>query len=254
MARQLAKCLTLPLIKFDISEYQEKHMVSKFIGSPPGYVGFGEGNSGEGLLINAIDSNPSCVLLLDEIEKAHPDVFNVLLQVMDDAILTSSSGKPINFRNVILIMTSNAGVSRTEQHGLGFLKQELVAIDEAEIKRMFSPEFRNRLDAIVEFSSLDRTIMIRIVLKFIAELQNMVKERDIDIEMTDAAKKWLAEKGYDAVYGARPLSRLITEKIKQPLSREMLFGNLKNGGILKVFIDNGNLAVQSSERNSSRVS
>lgn len=249
LARQLATFLGWKLIKFDMTEYQEKHSVAKFIGSPPGYVGFGEGsNSGDGLLVTAIENSPCCVLLLDEIEKAHEDVFNILLQVMDDAKLTNSSGKPVGFRNVILIMTSNAGVSKTEQNGMGFIKQEIVSIDESEIKRKFPPEFRNRLDATVEFNSLDKSSVSKIVHKFMAELQAMVSEREIRIEITDSAKKWLAEHGYDAVYGARPLARLITEKIKQPLSRLMLFGGLKNGGILKVCVENGFLTIQHSKK------
>jgi ATP-dependent Clp protease ATP-binding subunit ClpA len=183
-------------------------------------------------------------LLLDEIEKAHPDVFNILLQVMEDAVLTNSEGKSVSFRNVILIMTSNIGVSKTEQHGIGFIQSEIVSIDEAAVKQAFSPEFRNRLDAIVAFDALDRVAIARVVQKFIGGLQETVAERGIDIEITDAAKKWLAEKGYDAVYGARPLGRLIAEKIKQPLSRLMLFGPLKQGGIAKIAVESGDLVVQ----------
>ncbi len=246
-ARQLANTLGLPLVKFDMSEYMEKHSISKFIGSPPGYVGFGDGAAGHGLLINAIDKTPSCVLLLDEIEKAHPDVFNILLQVMEDGILTNSEGRSVSFRNVILIMTSNIGVAKTEQNAIGFVPSEVVSVDEDAVKRTFSPEFRNRLDAIIVFEALDRVNIGKIVGKFINKLQELVQDRGVTIEITDAAKKWLAEKGYDPVYGARPLSRLITDKIKQPLSRLMLFGSLRQGGIARIFVENGVLTVAEKE-------
>ena len=242
-ARQLAQTLSLPLIKFDMSEFMERHAVSKMIGSPPGYVGFGEGGAGDGLLINAVDSTPACVLLLDEIEKAHPDIFNILLQVMDDAKLTNSAGKTVSFRSVILIMTSNLGVAQTERHALGFVASEQVEIDEAAIKTAFSPEFRNRLDAVVPFSGLDRISIGKIVSKFIDQLRTMVEDRAISIEIDEPATKWLVEHGYDPVYGARPLARLISEWIKQPLSRMILFGGLSTGGAAHITVDAGQLVV-----------
>ena len=242
-ARQLAKTLGLPLVKFDMSEFMERHAVSKMIGSPPGYVGFGEGGAGDGLLINAVDNTPACVLLLDEIEKAHSDIFNILLQVMDDAKLTNSAGKTVSFRSVILIMTSNLGVAQTERHALGFVANEPVEIDEAAIKQAFTPEFRNRLDAVVPFVGLDRLSIGKVVTKFIDQLRTMVAERAITIEIDEAATKWLVEHGYDAVYGARPLARLISEWIKQPLSRMILFGGIASGGTTHITVDAGQLVV-----------
>ena len=245
-ARQLAKTLGLPLIKFDMSEYMERHAVSKIIGAPPGYVGFGDGAAGDGLLINAVDTAHACVLLLDEIEKAHEDIFNVLLQVMDDAKLTNSAGKSVDFRNVFLIMTSNVGVAETEQHGIGFQPHAVAQIDEREIQRLFTPEFRNRLDAVVMFSALTRADIERVVEKFITELRGMLLDRRVVVEITDAASKWLAEHGHDAIYGARPLSRLIDHKIKQPLSHRLLFGPLKHGGVVKISVQNNDIAISES--------
>jgi ATP-dependent Clp protease ATP-binding subunit ClpA len=243
-AKQLAKTLGLPLVKFDMSEFMERHSVSRFIGSAPGYVGYEDGGAGSGLLVNAIDRTPACVLLLDEIEKAHPDVFNLFLQVMEDSILTNSAGKPVNFRNVILIMTSNAGVAKTEHSTMGFARADLVEIDDAVVKQLFSPEFRNRLDAVVTFKALDRPSIVKVVQKFIDQMQDMLVDRNVTIEMTEAAKKWLVEHGYDPIYGARPLNRLITEKVKRPLSRMMLFGSLKGGGTAKLSVENSELIVR----------
>ena len=242
-ARQLAKTLGLPLIKFDMSEYMERHSVARMIGAPPGYVGFGDGAAGEGLLINAVDTSSACVLLLDEIEKAHQDIFNVLLQVMDDAKLTNSAGKSVDFCNVYLIMTSNVGVAETEQHGIGFNPHEVARIDEREIQRLFTPEFRNRLDAVVMFNALERSDIERVVQKFISELRGLLADRRVAIEITDAAKKWLAEHGYDPIYGARPLTRLIDKKVKQPISHLLLFGPLKHGGAVKISIKDNEICV-----------
>jgi ATP-dependent Clp protease ATP-binding subunit ClpA len=246
-ARQLAKTLDLPLIKFDMSEYMERHAVAKMIGAPPGYVGFGEGGAGDGLLVNAVDKTPACVLLLDEIEKAHPDIFNVLLQVMEDATLTNSAGKSINFRNVFLIMTSNVGVARTEQHGIGFCASEIATIDEREVQRLFAPEFRNRLDAIVTFAALQRDDIECVVDKFINELRDLLSDRNVLIRLTSNAKRWLADHGHDPVYGARPLGRLIDQKINQPLSRLLLFGPLRHGGVAYISIEDDDITVTAKE-------
>ena len=242
-AQQLAATLGVPLVKFDMSEYSERHSISRLTGAPPGYVGFRDGDVGDGLLVNAIETAPSCVLLLDEIEKAHPDLFNLLLQVMDDAHLTSAGGKTVSFRSVIVIMTSNAGVAKTEHSAVGFIQNDEPAIDEAAIKQYFSPEFRNRLDAIASFRALDKANIARVVDKFLVELREMVTGRGIILNISDAAKKWLVSHGYDAVYGARPLGRLITEQIKCPLSRLILFGDLKDGGTVDIHIRSGMLSV-----------
>lgn len=243
-ARQLAKTMAVPLIKFDMSEYMERHSVSRIIGAPPGYIGFGDGGAGDGLLVNAVDKSPACVLLLDEIEKAHQDIFNVLLQVMDDARLTNSSGKSISFRNVFLIMTSNVGVAKTEQHGIGFCPTDVAKIDEQEIQRMFAPEFRNRLDAIVTFEALDRAAIERVVDKFIDELRALLVDRHVGLTLTDAARQWLADHGHDPVYGARPLGRLIDKKINHPLSRLLLFGGLRDGGMAQISTEDNDIVVK----------
>lgn len=226
--RQLAKTLNIPLVKFDMSEFMEKHSISKLIGSPPGYVGFGDGGAGDGLLVNAIDTSPSCVLLLDEIEKAHPDVFNILLQVMDDAKLTNSHGKSVDFRNVILIMTSNAGSGGSEKMSIGFSNNTNSEIDTKVLKALFTPEFRNRLDAVITFDRLKPDSMAKIVEKFISELKILTGRRNVKIDINKKALTWLAEKGYDPAMGARPLNRVINEHIKKPLSRLMLVGSMKD--------------------------
>lgn len=239
VARQLAKSLGVTLVKYDMSEYMEKHSVAKLIGSPPGYVGYGEGGSGNGKLVNDVDQHPYCVLLLDEIEKAHPDVFNILLQVMDDGKLTNSSGKTVSFRNVVLIMTSNAGAKALTKRSAGFTNTYRDDADVAVINDTFSPEFRNRLDAIVRFNRLAPENVTLIVDKFIAQLGEMTKKRNVTIEITDTAKAYLAEKGFDPEMGARPLARVINEKIKIPLSEKMLIGSLKDGGVAKIdFVEN----------------
>jgi len=238
VARQLARSMGIDLVRFDMSEYMERHTVSRLLGAPPGYVGFDQG----GLLTDAIDQQPHSVLLLDEIEKAHPDLFNILLQVMDHGKLTDHNGKKIDFRNVVLIMTTNAGASEMAKNTIGFERGERTGDDEEAIERMFSPEFRNRLDAVVSFSSLSPEVMSRVVDKFIMELEAQLSDRDVTIELTDDAREWLAKKGYDTRFGARPLARIIQEHIKKPLSEELLFGDLVKGGNVKVSAKDGKVA------------
>ncbi|RMF11579.1 MAG: ATP-dependent Clp protease ATP-binding subunit ClpA [Alphaproteobacteria bacterium] len=237
VARQLASIMGVPLTRFDMSEYMERHSVSRLIGAPPGYVGFDQG----GLLTDAIDQTPHTVLLLDEIEKAHPDLFNILLQVMDSGRLTDNNGKTVDFRNVILIMTTNAGAQELSQAAIGFGRDNNEGADEEAIKKLFAPEFRNRLDAIVPFASLNQEIIERIVDKFILELEVQLEERGVTIELGPEARRWLGEKGYDPVYGARPLSRVIQEEVKKPLAEELLFGKLVKGGHVRIDFENGAL-------------
>ena len=231
-AKALAKNLGVKLVRFDMSEYQEKHSVSKLIGSPPGYVGFEEN---AGLLITQVQENPNCVLLLDEIEKSHPDVSTILLQMMDNGFVTGSNGKKADCRNLILIITTNAGASDSEKNQIGFGQQEKQYSDEA-LKKFFAPEFRNRLDAVVTFGKLTKETMIKIVGKFMVEVRDQVKEKSIKIKITDEAIDWLIEKGFDAKMGARPLQRVIDKDIKRPLAKLMLFGDLKNGGLLTISV------------------
>ncbi len=226
VARQLASIMGVELIRFDMSEYMERHAVSRLIGAPPGYVGFDQG----GQLTDAVDQHPHAVLLLDEIEKAHPDLFNVLLQVMDHGKLTDHHGKTVDFRNVVLIMTTNAGAQEMSKQAIGFERGLKEGEDEEAIKRMFTPEFRNRLDATIGFAALSPEIVARVVDKFVLQLEVQLSDRNVDISLTDAARKWLAKKGYDKLNGARPLSRVIQEHIKKPLSEELLFGELAKGG------------------------
>ena len=230
VAKQLASTLGVELTRFDMSEYMERHSVSRLIGAPPGYVGFDQG----GLLTDAIDQHPHCVLLLDEIEKAHPDLFNILLQVMDHGKLTDHNGKVVDFRNVILIMTTNAGASDMAREAVGFGREVRVGEDTEAVKRLFTPEFRNRLDAIIAFAGLTPEIVGRVVEKFVMQLEAQLADRNVTIELSSAAKEWLAEKGYDKLYGARPLGRVIQEHIKKPLAEELLFGKLVHGGSVKV--------------------
>jgi ATP-dependent Clp protease ATP-binding subunit ClpA len=231
-ARQLASSLGVELIRFDMSEYMERHTVSRLIGAPPGYVGFDQG----GLLTDAIDQHPHCVLLLDEIEKAHPDLFNILLQIMDHGKLTDHSGKQINFRNVILIMTTNAGAQDLAKAAFGFHRAKREGDDTEAINRLFAPEFRNRLDAIVPFGRLPEEVIARVVDKFILQLEAQLADRNVTIELSDEARAWLVKNGYDEAMGARPMARVIQKEIKTPLADEVLFGRLKNGGIVRVVV------------------
>jgi len=236
VARQLAHIMGVELIRFDMSEYMERHSVSRLIGAPPGYVGFDQG----GLLTDQIDQHPHCVLLLDEIEKAHPDLFNVLLQVMDHGKLTDHNGKTVDFRNVILIMTTNAGAADLAKEAIGFGRTVREGDDTEAINRMFTPEFRNRLDAIVGFKPLAPETIGRVVDKFVMQLEAQLADRGVSIELTPAARNWLGEKGYDRLYGARPLSRIIQEHVKKPLAEELLFGKLVKGGLVRVdMVDDG---------------
>ena len=231
-ARQLSVSLGLELIRFDMSEYMERHTVSRLIGAPPGYVGFDQG----GLLTDAIDQHPHSVLLLDEIEKAHPDLFNILLQIMDHGKLTDHSGKQIDFRNVILIMTTNAGARDLASAAFGFHKSKREGDDTEAIDRLFAPEFRNRLDAIVPFARLPEAVIARVVDKFILQLEAQLSDRNVTIELTDEAREWLVKNGYDEAMGARPMARVIQTQIKTPLADEVLFGRLKGGGVVKVVV------------------
>jgi ATP-dependent Clp protease ATP-binding subunit ClpA len=233
VARSLANIMGIELLRFDMSEYMERHTVSRLIGAPPGYVGYDQG----GLLTDGVDQHPHCVLLLDEIEKAHPDLFNILLQVMDHGALTDANGKKVDFRNVILIMTTNAGASDAAKHGIGFGAGKKDHENDEAIKRLFTPEFRNRLDAVIQFANLPLSVVKNVVQKFIIQLEAQLSERNVQIEITDKAADWLATRGYDEAFGARPLARLIQEKVKKPMADELLFGALKNGGIVKIDID-----------------
>ncbi len=237
VTKQMASLLGLELHRFDMSEYMERHSVSRLIGAPPGYVGYDQG----GLLTDAVDQSPHCVILLDEIEKAHPDIYNILLQVMDHGKLTDSNGKKIDFRNVILVMTTNAGAVELSKEAMGFGAKAREGDDEEAIKKLFSPEFRNRLDATVPFKNLSMDIMGQVVEKFILELEMQLEERNVHINMTPAAKTWLSEKGYDRLYGARPLARTIQEYVKKPLANELLFGKLLKGGEVLVRVKDGKL-------------
>jgi ATP-dependent Clp protease ATP-binding subunit ClpA len=230
LAKTLALTLGVPFLRFDMSEYMEKHSVSRLIGAPPGYVGFDQG----GLLTDAVLQNPHSVLLLDEIEKAHPDLFSILLQVMDYGKLTDHTGKQVDFRSTVLIMTTNAGASEASEKLVGFTGSSKIGEDAAAIKRMFTPEFRNRLDAVVPFNALEPVVMESIVDKFLHQLEDQLLERKVELSVTAAARSWLAKKGYDRLYGARPLARVIQERIKKPVANELLFGALAKGGGLKV--------------------
>jgi ATP-dependent Clp protease ATP-binding subunit ClpA len=231
-ARQLALSLGLELIRFDMSEYMERHTVSRLIGAPPGYVGFDQG----GLLTDAIDQHPHSVLLLDEIEKAHPDLFNILLQVMDHGKLTDHAGKQIDFRSVIMIMTTNAGAQDLAKEAFGFTRAKREGDDAEAINRMFSPEFRNRLDAIVPFARLPESVIALVVDKFVLQLEAQLADRNVTIELADEARAWLVRNGYDEAMGARPMARVIQTQIKTPLADEVLFGRLKNGGVVRVVV------------------
>ena len=233
VARQLAYVMGVELLRFDMSEYMERHAVSRLIGAPPGYIGFDQG----GLLTEAITKNPYSVLLLDEIEKAHPDIFNILLQVMDHGTLTDNNGRKADFRNVVIIMTTNAGAAELSKTSMGFTTSREAGDEMGEIKRMFTPEFRNRLDAIISFQSLDRAVILRVVDKFLMQLEEQLHEKKVDISFTPALREHLAEKGFDPQMGARPMSRLIQDTIRSALADELLFGRLVNGGKVTVDLD-----------------
>ena len=248
VAKQLAYILGIDLIRFDMSEYMERHAVSRLIGAPPGYVGFDQG----GLLTEAVTKKPHCVLLLDEIEKAHPDVFNVLLQVMDHGTLTDNNGRKSDFRNVILVMTTNAGAETLQKATIGFTSQRESGDEMGDIKRMFTPEFRNRLDAIVGFKALDEEIILRVVDKFLLQLESQLTEKKVEVTFTDALRKHLAKKGFDPLMGARPMQRLIQDMIRRALADELLFGRLTDGGRLTVDIDDaGEVKLDIEPRNKS---
>ncbi|WP_234086085.1 ATP-dependent Clp protease ATP-binding subunit ClpA [Azonexus sp. R2A61] len=233
VAKQLAYCMGVELIRFDMSEYMERHAVSRLIGAPPGYVGFDQG----GLLTEAVTKKPYSVLLLDEIEKAHPDIFNILLQVMDHGTLTDNNGRKADFRNVVLIMTSNAGAAELQKSSMGFTSSKEIGDEMQEIKRLFTPEFRNRLDAIISFRALDHEIILRVVDKFLMQLEEQLHEKKVDAHFTDAVKEMLAERGFDPLMGARPMARLIQDTIRSALADELLFGRLANGGHVTVDLD-----------------
>ena len=248
VTKQLAQIMGIELVRFDMSEYMERHTVSRLIGAPPGYVGFDQG----GLLTDAVIQNPHCVVLLDEIEKAHPDVFNLLLQVMDHGTLTDNNGRKADFRNVILVMTTNAGAESISRTTMGFTQQDHASDGMEAVNKMFTPEFRNRLDGIIQFKALDKSIILNVVDKFIIELETQLEEKNVQIDFNAEAKAWLAEHGFDARMGARPMARLISENVKKPLADEILFGKLSRGGRVNVVLDaEGNLAFEfeSSESN-----
>ena len=250
VARQLADNLGVELLRFDMSEYMEKHAVSRLIGAPPGYVGFDQG----GMLTDGVDQHPHCVLLLDEIEKAHPDVYNILLQIMDHGKLTDHNGRQVDFRNVILIMTSNAGAAEMEKSAVGFGRDKREGEDTAAIERTFTPEFRNRLDAVISFASLPKEVIMQVVEKFVLQLEAQLMDRNVTIELTRAAAEWLADRGYDDKMGARPLGRVIQEHIKKGLAEELLFGKLAKGGVVKVGVKAGKIDLRIEALDNPRLS
>ncbi|OYX42233.1 MAG: ATP-dependent Clp protease ATP-binding subunit ClpA, partial [Rhodobacterales bacterium 32-67-9] len=249
VAKQLADSLGVELLRFDMSEYMEKHAVSRLIGAPPGYVGFDQG----GMLTDGVDQHPHCVLLLDEIEKAHPDVYNILLQVMDHGKLTDHNGRQVDFRNVILILTTNAGAADMAKAAIGFGRDRREGEDTAAIERMFTPEFRNRLDAVISFAPLSREVILQVVDKFVLQLEAQLMDRHVHIELSPEAANWLAEKGYDDRMGARPLGRVIQEHIKKPLAEELLFGKLTKGGVVRVLLRDDAIALDIEEPQKPRI-
>ncbi len=250
VAKQLASSLGVELLRFDMSEYMEKHAVSRLIGAPPGYVGFDQG----GMLTDQVDQHPHCVLLLDEMEKAHPDVYNILLQVMDNGKLTDHNGRTVDFRNVILIMTSNAGAMEMSKSAIGFGRDRREGEDTAAIERTFTPEFRNRLDAVISFAPLSKKIITRVVEKFVLQLEAQLMDRNVTFELSTAAAEWLGDKGYDDKMGARPLGRVIQESIKKPLAEELLFGKLAKGGVVKVGVKKGEIDLTILEPDPAQIS
>jgi len=250
VAKQLAASLGVELLRFDMSEYMEKHAVSRLIGAPPGYVGFDQG----GLLTDGVDQHPHCVLLLDEIEKAHPDVYNILLQVMDHGKLTDHNGRTVDFRNVILIMTSNAGASEQAKAAIGFGRERREGEDTAAIERTFTPEFRNRLDSVISFAPLGKETIMKVVEKFVLQLEAQLMDRNVTFELSEAAAAWLGDKGYDDRMGARPLARVIQEHVKKPLAEELLFGRLTKGGLVRVVVRDNKIELQIEEGEKPRIS
>jgi len=246
LTRQLAAHLGIECLRYDMSEYMEAHSVSRLIGAPPGYVGFDQG----GLLTEAVNKHPYSVVLLDEIEKAHPDVFNLLLQVMDSGTLTDNNGRKVDFRNVILMMTSNVGAEAASRNSIGFSQQDHTLDFQAELKRVFTPEFRNRLDAVVQFERLSPEVMNSVVNKFVYSLEASLEEKNVSLELTQSARNWLAKQGYDPLMGARPMSRLVQEKIKQPLAERLLFGDLQKGGKVMIDIEDKELVLKTTTNQS----
>ncbi len=249
VAKQLASSLGVELLRFDMSEYMEKHAVSRLIGAPPGYVGFDQG----GMLTDGVDQHPHCVLLLDEMEKAHPDVYNILLQVMDHGKLTDHNGRQIDFRNVILIMTSNAGASEMSKTAIGFGRDRRTGEDTAAIERTFTPEFRNRLDATISFAPLGKEVILQVVEKFVMQLEAQLLDRGVHIELSPEAAIWLGDKGYDDKMGARPLGRVIQEHIKKPLAEELLFGKLQKGGLVRIGLKDDAIVLEAQEPQKARL-
>ncbi|MDX1454887.1 MAG: ATP-dependent Clp protease ATP-binding subunit ClpA [Gammaproteobacteria bacterium] len=244
VTRQLARAMGIELVRFDMSEYMERHTVSRLIGAPPGYVGYDQG----GLLTEAVNKQPHCVLLLDEIEKAHPEVFNILLQVMDHGTLTDNNGRQADFRHVIIVMTTNAGASEMSRTSIGFTSQDHSSDGMEAIKRQFSPEFRNRLDSIINFAPLDEATISRVVDKFVMELEGQLEEKGVTLDLDDEARTWIAERGYDPKMGARPMARVVQEHIKRPLAEELLFGKLVDGGEVHVTAKDGSLEIEVIEK------
>ena len=242
ICKQLSRIMGVKLLRFDMSEYMERHSISKLIGSPPGYVGYDEG----GLLTEAVNSNPYAVLLLDEIEKAHPDIFNLLLQVMDHGILTDANGREVDFRNVILVMTSNVGAHSVQRASIGFNEQDHSLDYEGELKKIFTPEFRNRLSEIIYFNSLSEEVVVFVVNKFLFELEDVLEQKNVSLIISDAARKWFAKNGYDSKMGARPMVRLIEKEIRKPLADEILFGKLNEGGTVRVGVNRDKISIKIS--------
>lgn len=238
VTKQLAKCMGIEFIRFDMSEYSERHAVSRLIGAPPGYVGFEQG----GLLTEAAIKHPHAVVLLDEIEKAHPDIYNILLQVMDHGTLTDNNGRKADFRNIVLVMTTNAGVQETVRQSIGFQQQDYSHDAMVEINKVFTPEFRNRLDNIIWFNHLEKEVILQVVDKFIVELQAQLDKKSVNLELTAQARDWLADLGYDKAMGARPMARVIQDNLKKPLANEILFGHLSDGGTVKVTVKDNKLS------------
>jgi ATP-dependent Clp protease ATP-binding subunit ClpA len=235
VTRQLAIALGVEFVRFDMSEYMERHTVSRLIGAPPGYVGFDQG----GLLTEAISKQPHCVLLLDEIEKAHPDVFNLLLQVMDHGTLTDNNGRKTDFRHVIIVMTTNAGAAEMSRASIGFTQQDHATDGMEAVRKIFSPEFRNRIDAIIQFAPLDPPTIERVVDKLVLEIEAQLEQKSVSLSVDDDARRWIAERGYDPKMGARPMARVLQEHVKRPLAEELLFGRLAGGGSVRVALAEG---------------